>query len=75
MSPQLQANLLILDDITDGSTTRRGQPCWYKQDDIGLSAINDALITQEALYFILKSHFSHLECYSRLMEVFHDVSP
>lgn len=71
---QLQANLLILDDITDGSTTRRGQPCWYLTEDIGLSAINDALIIQESLYYVLKTHFSHLECYSRLMETFHDAS-
>lgn len=71
---QLQANLLILDDITDGSTTRRGQPCWYRNKDIGLTAVNDALLIQESLYHNLKKYFSHLECYSRLMEAFHDVS-
>lgn len=65
---------MILDDITDGSTTRRGQPCWYLTEDIGLSAINDALIIQESLYFLLKKHFSHLECYPRLMETFHDAT-
>lgn len=70
----MQANLLILDDITDGSTTRRGQPCWYLTEDIGLSAVNDALIIQESLYYVLKKHFSHLECYPKLMETFHDVS-
>lgn len=70
----MQANLLILDDITDGSTTRRGQPCWYLAEDVGLSAVNDALIIQESLYYLLKTHFGHLECYARLMETFHDVS-
>lgn len=66
--------MLILDDITDGSTTRRGQPCWYLTEGIGLSAVNDALIIQESLYCLLKTHFSHLECYPKLMETFHDVS-
>lgn len=32
--PQLQAYFLVLDDIMDGSRTRRGQPCWFKRPEV-----------------------------------------
>lgn len=56
----------------DGSTTRRGEPCWYKLEDVGFTAINDALMIESCIYYILKKHFSHLECYAKLLEQFHD---
>lgn len=31
----LQAYFLVLDDIMDGSITRRSQPCWYKKQEVG----------------------------------------
>ncbi|KJH44816.1 hypothetical protein DICVIV_09135, partial [Dictyocaulus viviparus] len=40
----IQGFYLIIDDIIDGSETRRGKPCWYKNKDIGISAVNDALL-------------------------------
>jgi farnesyl diphosphate synthase len=36
----MQACALVADDIIDGSETRRGSPCWYTLDEVGLSAIN-----------------------------------
>uniref|UniRef100_A0A1B0CYT9 Farnesyl pyrophosphate synthase n=1 Tax=Phlebotomus papatasi TaxID=29031 RepID=A0A1B0CYT9_PHLPP len=71
---QIKAMLLIDDDIMDGSITRRGKPCWYKLEDVQLTAINDGLLIEESVYYILKKHFSHLQCYARLMEHFREMT-
>uniref|UniRef100_U5ETY6 Farnesyl pyrophosphate synthase n=1 Tax=Corethrella appendiculata TaxID=1370023 RepID=U5ETY6_9DIPT len=69
----LQATFLIIDDIMDGSLTRRGQLCWYKQEDVKLIAINDAIMIENGVYHILKKHFSEKPYYLKLMEKFHEV--
>ncbi|KAI9036204.1 terpenoid synthase [Aspergillus affinis] len=70
----LQANILILDDIMDESTTRRGQPCWYKREEVGLSAINDASILKSALFMLLKKHFTHHPSYLQMVESFQEIA-
>lgn len=52
-----QAYFLVADDIMDGSITRRGQPCWYRQPAVGMVAINDGIILEAAIYRILRTHF------------------
>lgn len=69
---QLQSTFLIMDDIMDGSQTRRGQPCWYKLEDVKLTAINDALMIENCVYVILKKYFSNLPSYLKLVELFHE---
>ena len=71
---QLQAFFLVADDIMDGSITRRGQPCWYKQEHVGMIAVNDCILLEACIYRVLKSHFASLPCYTRLLEIFHDVT-
>jgi farnesyl diphosphate synthase len=54
---QLQAFFLVADDMMDKSTTRRGQPCWYQREDVGMSAINDAILVsmlQKKLFLFLR---------------------
>lgn len=70
----LQAVFIIDDDIMDGSTTRRGQKCWYKMEDVGLSAINDAMMIENGIYYLLKKYFGNKEYYQNIVDLFHEVS-
>ncbi|KAI7870596.1 farnesyl pyrophosphate synthase [Spinellus fusiger] len=74
MTEALQAVFLVIDDITDNSITRRGQPCWYRVEDVGLIAANDALIIQSAIYIILKKYFKKTDYYIDVVELFHEVA-
>lgn len=58
----------------DNSSTRRGQPCWHKLEDVGLIALNDSLMIESAIYILLKKYFSHMRCYIELMELFHEIT-
>lgn len=64
----------MVDDVMDGSETRRGLPCWYKQKGVGLNAINHGIMVENGMYSILRRHFSGLPCYVPIMELFHDVT-
>lgn len=65
----LQAFFLVADDIMDGSETRRGHPCWFRKEEVGLSAFNDSLILESCIYSILKEYFSKDENYLGLLEL------
>lgn len=64
----------MFDDVMDGSETRRGAPCWYKQEDVKLIALNDALMIENAIYMILKEYFGHTKYYMNLVDMFHEVN-
>ncbi|KAI9088809.1 isoprenoid synthase domain-containing protein [Phlyctochytrium arcticum] len=70
----LQAFFLISDDIMDGSITRRGQPCWYKKEEIGMIAINDAFICESIIYRLIRKYFRGTPYYGELLELFHEVT-
>ncbi|XP_018563021.1 farnesyl pyrophosphate synthase isoform X2 [Anoplophora glabripennis] len=70
----LQTNFVIVDDIMDKSENRRGVPCWFRNPDVGLQAINDAILVECGLYQLLKKHFSSLPCYVPILELFHDIT-
>ncbi|KAI0316639.1 farnesyl diphosphate synthase [Amylostereum chailletii] len=70
----LQSYFLVSDDMMDSSITRRGQPCWYRVEGVGLMAINDALILEGAIYQMLRVHFKSEPYYVDLLDLFHDVS-
>ncbi|XP_039306133.1 farnesyl pyrophosphate synthase-like [Solenopsis invicta] len=62
--------MVMIDDIMDRSLFRRGQPCWYRHDDIGLMAINDGLLVESTVYYLIRKHFKGKECYDNLVETF-----
>ncbi|KAK2581782.1 hypothetical protein KPH14_002260 [Odynerus spinipes] len=69
-----EAHLLVLDDIYDKSLMRRKEPCWYLHNDIGLTAVNDALMIQNAMYHLLDTHFKEKDYYVKLMDVFQEIN-
>lgn len=70
----LQAFFLVSDDIMDSSITRRGQPCWYRHEGVGLIAINDAFMLESSIYLILKQRFRSHPAYIDLVELFHETT-
>ncbi|XP_064477016.1 farnesyl pyrophosphate synthase-like [Ornithodoros turicata] len=70
----LQAYFLIADDIMDKSTMRRGRPCWYTVEGVGLRAINDAFFLQGAVFRVLRENLGHLAVYHDLVELFLNIN-
>lgn len=71
---QLQSFFLVLDDIQDRSLIRRNQPCWYLHNGIGLAAINDSMLIEKSMYYLIQKHFKGKDCYLDLLETFMDVN-
>ncbi|KAL5735544.1 hypothetical protein ACOSQ2_030332 [Xanthoceras sorbifolium] len=69
----LQAYFLVLDDIMDGSHTRRGQPCWFRLPQIGMIAVNDGIVLRNHITRILKNHFRGKPYYVDLLDLFNEV--
>ncbi|KAK3685971.1 farnesyl pyrophosphate synthetase [Podospora appendiculata] len=74
MTELLQAFFLVSDDIMDSSITRRGKPCWYRQEGVGMIAINDAFMLESAIYQLLKKLFRTHPRYVDFLELFHETS-
>jgi len=61
--------ITMIDDIVDQSEMRLNQLCWYKL--VGLKAINDIKMIEQALYVILRKYFSNHHCYVPALELLH----
>ena len=70
----LQAFFLVADDIMDNSTTRRGQPCWYRKQEIGLGAFNDSILLETCVYSVIKQYFRSEPYYLDLLENMLDIT-
>lgn len=69
----LQAYFLVLDDIMDGSETRRGQLCWFRLKEVGIIAVNDGVLLRNHIPRILKKHFRQKPYYVDLLDLFNEV--
>ncbi|XP_039311879.1 farnesyl pyrophosphate synthase isoform X2 [Solenopsis invicta] len=69
-----QAAAIMIDDLQDQSLFRRGNPCWYRCDQIELAAITDALKLKHSIFYLIKKHCKGKECYVDLMETFEETS-
>jgi len=67
----LQGFFLVSDDMMDASITRRGQPCWYRQPNVGMLAINDSFMLEAPIYWLLRKYFRRDACYADLVDLFH----
>ncbi|KAJ3677544.1 hypothetical protein LUZ60_003268 [Juncus effusus] len=70
----LQACLLVLDDIMDNSTTRRGQLCWYKLPKVGTGAINDGVFLKGSIHKMVKRYFREKPYYVDLLELSDEIA-
>ncbi|OJJ39850.1 hypothetical protein ASPWEDRAFT_49718 [Aspergillus wentii DTO 134E9] len=70
----LQVYVLFLDDIMDGSTTCRGQPCWYLRPEVGMNAINEACLLKSAIFILFKKHFGTYPSYLSMLESFQEIA-
>jgi farnesyl diphosphate synthase len=69
----LQSFFLVADDVMDHSVTRRGRPCWYKLEDVGLDAVNDSIILEAFMFFLIKVYCSKHSWYLDVVHLFQDV--
>nr|GEX88291.1 farnesyl diphosphate synthase [Tanacetum cinerariifolium] len=69
----LQAYFLVLDDIIDDSHIRRGHPCWFRLPEVGMVAVNDAILLRSHIPRVLKKHFSGKVYYVNLLDLFNEI--
>ncbi|XP_076882571.1 farnesyl diphosphate synthase 2-like [Bidens hawaiensis] len=69
----LHASVLVVDDLVDDSHTRRGQPCWFRQPQVGMIAANDGIILRNHTAIILKKYFKGKNYYLDLLELFSEI--
>ena len=53
---------------------RRGQPCWYRVDNLGPAGFNDAILLEATIYPLLKKYFREKSYYVDIVEIFHDAT-
>ncbi|CAN6229876.1 unnamed protein product [Urochloa humidicola] len=68
-----QACALVLDDITDGSHTRRDQLCWFRRPQVGLRGINDGILLKCHIARLIKKYFREKSYYIDIFDLWNEV--
>ncbi|XP_022837533.1 farnesyl pyrophosphate synthase 1-like [Spodoptera litura] len=68
----LQAYFIVADDIMDGSTTRRGMPCWYRMPNVGLGAINDSILIYCSIMETLDTYLGKTPHFVNVVKLFNE---
>ncbi|XP_026742381.1 farnesyl pyrophosphate synthase 1-like [Trichoplusia ni] len=66
------AYLVIVDDIIDYSTTRRGKLCWHRQPHVGINAVNDSSLMYQALMELLSTQFGKTPEYMEMVKLINE---
>ncbi|CAN6269571.1 unnamed protein product [Urochloa humidicola] len=69
-----QACALVLDDITDGSHTRRDQLCWFRRPEVGLQGINDGILLKCHIARLIKKYFREKTYYIDIFDLWNEVA-
>ena len=70
----MEAAFLVVDDMMDGSVTRRGRACWHTLDSTGKVAFNDALFMIQLFFKAVKLKFRTKPYYGRLIKILHKLN-
>nr|XP_023019940.1 farnesyl pyrophosphate synthase-like [Leptinotarsa decemlineata]AKO63325.1 farnesyl pyrophosphate synthase [Leptinotarsa decemlineata] len=65
---------VVVDDVIDNSEVRRNNPCWYRNENVGMNAVIDGTLLESSIYSILRKYFFDHPSYVPILELFHDVT-
>nr|CAI5826552.1 unnamed protein product [Callosobruchus analis] len=58
----------------DRCPLRYNKPSWYNQEDVGLTAIYDALLIELGIPVLLRKYLGERKCYTYIIALLHDVA-
>uniref|UniRef100_A0A1I8NJW0 Farnesyl pyrophosphate synthase n=1 Tax=Musca domestica TaxID=7370 RepID=A0A1I8NJW0_MUSDO len=70
----LYSAVSIYFDIIEDNGWRQGKTCWHKLNKVGIIGLNDAIILENSIYFLMHKYFKNSSNYVPLMQIFHDAA-
>ncbi|XP_073847526.1 uncharacterized protein [Musca autumnalis] len=72
----LNTAVTIYCDFMEGNqwSLRQGKTCWHNVENVGIMALIDAIILENAIYLLIHKHFGNSDKYIQLVDSFHDAA-